>query len=117
MLDFVSQWLNYCALFVLLLAIACKVSPICVYYTKMAIIYAGLLNMGMILSIYGLFHKSYETSRLVKTLLDPVGKLLNIEYQVEGQEFIDKSKAYIVISNHQHTIDMVSIMQVSSPFD
>ena len=114
MSDCVLQGLNYLALFVLLLTIACKISPKCVYYTKVAIIYIGLMNMGIVLSIYGLFHKSYETSRMAKTLLDPVGKLLNIEYQVEGEELIDKNNAYIVIANHQHTLDMVSIMQVSN---
>ena len=114
MADYIWQGLNYFAFFVLLLTIGCKVSPKCLYYTNVSIIYLGLVNFSIVLSVYGLFHKSYETSRLAKTLLDPVGKLLNIEYHVEGQELIDKNKAYIVIANHQHTLDMVSIMQASN---
>ena len=72
------------------------------------------MSMGIVLSFYGPFHKSYETSRLAKTILDPVGKLLNIQYRVEGQKLIDKNKAYIVIANHQHALDLVSVMQVST---
>ena len=70
--------------------------------------------MGNMLSIYGLFHKSYQTSRFAKVLLDPVGKLLNVHYTVQGQELIDKNRAYIVVVNHQHALDVVSVMQVSN---
>jgi len=68
------------------------------------------------LSVYGLFHNSYKTSRFAKVLLDPVGKLLNIQYTVKGQELIDKNRAYIVIVNHQHALDVVSMMQVWGMF-
>ena len=106
------QALNIFALGVLLLTIGCKVSPICLYYTKLAILYLGLINFGNMLSIHGLFHKSYETSRFGKTCLDPVGKLLNIQYFVKGQDMINENRAYIVIANHQHALDLVSMMQV-----
>ena len=112
--DFIWQALNFIALIVLILTIGCKVSPRCLYYTKVTVIYIGLMNMGCVLSIYGLFHKSYETSRMAKSLLDPVGKLLNVQYKVEGQRLLDKNRAYIVICNHQHALDMVSVMQVSN---
>ena len=108
------QVLNIFALAVLLLAIGCKFSPRCLYYTNLTILYLGLINFGNMLSIYGFFHKSYETSRFAKTLLDPVGKLLNIQYIVKGQELIDTNRAYIVIANHQHALDVVSGMQVST---
>ena len=108
------QALNIFALGVLLLTIGCKVSPICLYYTKLAILYLGLINFGNMLSIHGLFHKSYETSRFGKTCLDPVGKLLNIQYFVKGQDMINENRAYIVIANHQHALDLVSMMQVRS---
>ena len=110
--DFIWHALNFIALVVLILTIGCKVSPKCLYYTKITVIYIGLLHMGCFLSIYGLFHKSYETSRMAKSLLDPVGKLLNVQYQVDGQRSLDKNRAYIVICNHQHALDMVSVMQV-----
>ena len=111
--DVLWQALNYLALFILILTIGCKISPRCLYYTKVTTIYLGLLNMGIVLSFYGLFHKTYETSRMGKTMLDPVGKLLNIKYSVKGKELVDKDRAYIIIANHQHTLDMVSGMQVS----
>ena len=113
MADFLWQALNYLAVFILLLTIGCKVSHTCLYYTKVTIIYLGLMNMGIVLSCYGLFHTTYETSRMGKTMLDPVGKLLNIKYRLRGEELVDKNRAYIVIANHQHTLDMVSGMQVS----
>ena len=111
--DLFWQALNCISLLVLLLTIGCKVSPRCLYYTKVTVIYIGLLNMGNVLAIYGLFHKQHETSRLAKSLLDPVGKLLNVKYHVEGQHLIDKNRAYIVVCNHQHALDMISVMQVS----
>ena len=110
--DLMYQALNIFALGVLLLTIGSKVSPICLYYTKLAILYLGLINFGNMLSIHGLFHKSYETSRFGKTCLDPVGKLLNIQYFVKGQDIINENRAYIVIANHQHALDLVSMMQV-----
>ena len=106
------QFLNYFALFILLVVIGCKISNTCVYYTKLAILYLGIVNFGNMLSIYGLFHTSFETNRFAKTALDPVGKLLNIKYQVKGGELINKNRAYIIIANHQHVLDMVSGMQV-----
>ena len=112
--NFIWQALNVIALVVLILTIGCKVSPKCLYYTKVTVIYMGLLNLGCVLSIYGLFHKSYETSRMAKSLLDPVGKLLNVQYQVDGKRSLDKNRAYIVICNHQHALDVVSLMQVNS---
>ena len=112
--DFIWQALNVIAFIVLILTIGCKVSPRCLYYTKVTMIYIGLMNMGCVLSIYGLFHKAHETSRLAKTMLDPVGKLLNVQYQVEGQSLVDKNRAYIIVCNHQHALDMVSVMQVSN---
>ena len=112
--DLFWQALNIFAFVILLVTIGCKISPRCLYYTKVTIIYLGLLNMGNMLSVYGLFHNSYKTSRFAKVLLDPVGKLLNIQYTVKGQELIDKNRAYIVIVNHQHALDVVSMMQVSS---
>ena len=93
--DFMYQALNIFALGVLLITIGCKVSPRCLYYTKVTMIYLGLMNMGNMLSIYGLFHKSYKTSRFAKTVLDPVGKLLNIQYTVKGQDRIDKNRAWL----------------------
>ena len=108
------QALNIFAMAVLLLTIGCKISPKCLYYTKVSIIYIGLLNMGNMLSIYGLFHKSYQTSRFAKVVLDPIGKLLNIQFTVKGQERINKNRAYIVVVNHQHALDVISVMQVSS---
>lgn len=115
--EFIWQALNFIALIVLILTIGCKVSPRCQYYTNVWVIYIGLLHMGCVLSIYGLFHKTYETSRFSKKLLDPIGKLLNVQYQVEGQRLVDKNRAYIVISNHQHALDMVTHMQVWDMFD
>ena len=112
MADLIFQILNYLALAVLIITIGCKISPRCLYYTKVTTIYIGLLYMGIVLSFYGLFPKSYQTSRMAKPLLDPIGKLLNINYRVEGKELIDNNKAYIVIANHQHALDIVSVMQV-----
>jgi len=112
--DFICRALNFISIIILLLTIGCKVSPKCLYYTKVTVIYICFLNTGCVLLIYGLFHKSYETSRMVKSLLDPVGKLLNIQYQVEGQRSLDKNRAYIVVCNHQHALDTVTVMQVSN---
>ena len=112
MSECILQFLNYFAFFILCVVIGCKISTTCVYYTKLTILYLGFINFGNLLSIYGLFHKSFETNRFAKTLIDPIGKLLNIKYHVEGGELIDKNKAYIILANHQHALDVVSAMQV-----
>ena len=114
MWDTICTILIYLSLFVLLLTIACKISPRCVYYLKLTIFYAGLLNMGIWACIYGLFHKSYETSRFVKTMLDPLLILLNIQCQVKGSEYVEKHKSYIIIANHQHALDTLTVMQVGN---
>ena len=112
MSECIWQFLNYFACFILLVVISCKLSTTCIYYTKLILLYLGIINFGNMMSLYGLFHNSFETNRFAKTALDPIGKLLNIKYHVKGGEHINKNRAYIVIANHQHVLDMVTGMQV-----
>ena len=106
------QILNYFSLIVFLVVVACKISTTCVYYTKLTILYLGIFNCVNLMSIYGLFHKPLKTYKFSKTMLDPIGWLLNIRYTVKGEEHIDKTKPYIIVANHQHVLDMVTGPQV-----
>ena len=44
--------------------------------------------------------------------LTAIENLLLICIVVKGKDMIDKNRAYIVIVNHQHALDVVSVMQV-----
>ena len=72
--------------------------------------------MGIMMTFYGLFHNTHDTSRFTKNLLDPIGKLMGIKFNVKGEEFIDKKRCYIVVANHQHSLDVVAAMQVCNEF-
>lgn len=92
-------------------------SPMTNYYIKLMTIYAGFLNMGVWLSIYGIFHKTFETSRFAKKLLDPIGKVLGIHFIVHGSENINRKQPYIIICNHQHALDIITGMQIWDMFE
>jgi lysophosphatidate acyltransferase len=87
------------------------------YYLKLMIIYIGFLNMSIWQTLYGIFHTTYETSRFAKKLLDPLGYLLGIKFTVKGAELINKDQPYIIVCNHQHALDIISVMQIWDKFD
>ena len=45
--------------------------------------------------------------------MEPANTILGITYSIKGTENIDKKKAYVVVCNHQSSVDVLTTMQVS----
>ena len=65
--------------------------------------------------ISGLWHYNapWKASRLSADLMEPANKILGITYSIKGTENIDKKKAYVIVCNHQSSVDVLTTMQVS----
>jgi 1-acyl-sn-glycerol-3-phosphate acyltransferase len=58
------------------------------------------------------YGRPWKTSRFSADLLEPLNQLLGIKYNVKGAENIDKKKAYVVVCNHQSSLDVLAVLQV-----
>lgn len=88
-----------------------------VYYTKLAILYVGYFNIGIVVSIYGLFRNPSKTRKFARICLGIIEKLLGLSFEIKGGEFINRDRAYIVISNHQHALDVITVLHVYNKFN
>lgn len=82
------------------------------YYTKNAIIYFGYFNTGLIVSCVGLFLNRKATRKIGRLCLGFLANLLGLSYEFKGAHLIENDRAYVIISNHQHAIDCIAMMQV-----
>ena len=48
--------------------------------------------------------------------MEPANKILGITYSIKGTGNIDKKKAYVVVCNHQSSVDVLTTMQVIQSF-
>lgn len=83
-----------------------------IYYTKKAILYVGYLHTGLIVSAIGLFCSRSRLRKIGRICFGLIGKLLGISYELRGGAWINSDTAYVVISNHQHAIDCIAMMEV-----
>ena len=58
------------------------------------------------------YNNSWKTSRFSADIIEPVNKILGIKYDLKGKENIDESKAYVVVCNHQSSLDVLAVLQV-----
>jgi len=83
-----------------------------VYYTKTTILYAGLFNSGLIVCCVGLFCSRKVTRKIGRFCLGLLANVLGLKYEMKGAKNIEKNRSYVIISNHQHAIDLMAMMQV-----
>jgi hypothetical protein len=113
------DWLNYILTFfalTLFLSVAISsISPKWDYKVKMFYIYSALLVCGMLMIPYGLVVRNeMKTSLLGEYILNPVSKFFNLTWTVVGKENVDRSRAYVVVCNHQSALDIFVGTKVSS---
>jgi 1-acyl-sn-glycerol-3-phosphate acyltransferase len=53
-------------------------------------------------------------ARFSADVIEPVNRILGISYTVSGTENIDKKKAFVVVCNHQSSLDVLATLQVST---
>jgi 1-acyl-sn-glycerol-3-phosphate acyltransferase len=61
------------------------------------------------------YYNGFFRARLSADLIDPANKILGITYVIHGTENIDKKKAYVVVCNHQSSLDVLAALQVPIP--
>lgn len=119
MLTYFNIFMTWLSLGLLVCALLCKVSKTCDYFVKLFLLYVSYFLTGTLLIPHGLLHygRPWKTSRFSADLLEPLNQLLGIKYNVKGAENIDKKKAYVVVCNHQSSLDVLAVLQVWKLFD
>ena len=85
------------------------------YRVKMTWVYIYFFLSGMVVIPYGLLVQDFmKTSLFWAKVLGPVSTLLNLEWEVIGDEHIDRKRPYVVVCNHQSAIDVLATTQVRS---
>ena len=69
---------------------------------------------GFVVIPYGLLvQDAMKVALFWAKILGPVSKFLNLEWEVVGQENIDRERPYVVVCNHQSAIDVLAATKVS----
>jgi len=134
MIEWFHFFMKWFSLFILTCVLLSKVSRVCDYYLKLLFLWGSYTIAATLLIPYGLtihsFASSFElinlphtpglfhikspwkTSRLSADLISPIGSILGIQWDLKGHENIVADKAYIVVCNHQSSLDVLAVMQV-----
>jgi len=112
-MDYISL-LALTALFLALTTLACHNSKPFAYKVKFAFIYSYVVFvMGMGTWIFrSLGHNIRETTTFCVNSIRPVFQVLGLTLKVSGQEVIEDNTAYVILLNHQHTVDSLVINQL-----
>ena len=105
--------LNYFSYVVLLAVIGCRLSRGFAYYTKQALISINLslIALGMLLA--GTCHSIYSTAVIAHKMIEPLLYWFELEYEVQAPEKFDKKRPYVVVMNHQHSLDTAAAAKVN----
>jgi len=109
--------LNYFSYVVLLSVIGCRFSRTFAYYTKQVLIQINLALAALAMyaagNLLGIFsHGVYSTAVISFKVLEPLLYWFELEYEVQAPEKFDKKKPYIVVMNHQHSLDSAAAGKV-----
>lgn len=88
-----------------------------IYYTKLAILYAGYINAGMAVCFSGIIFSRSQIRKIGRLCIGMIEKLLGLSYEIKGHNFLEADKAYVIVSNHQHAIDVIAMMHVYDKID
>jgi len=117
-MDLLHTILTY---FAILLFISVGLSSISAkwdYRVKITWLYVIYFLSGLVVIPYGLIVQDFmKTSLFWAKILTPVSTLVNLKWEIIGQENIDRKKPYVVVCNHQSSIDVLAVQEMWSLFD
>ncbi len=109
-----TTFLNLLGWFTLVLTVVCQFSGLTKYYVKMATL-PVLMAAGSLVTLpraalhYGDFRGN---SLLFARVCRVFSYLLGIRWRVEVAEPVDKTRSYVVMCNHQSSLDTLAMMEV-----
>ncbi|XP_074653967.1 1-acyl-sn-glycerol-3-phosphate acyltransferase alpha-like [Tubulanus polymorphus] len=97
----------------LLLPILYEFSTTFRYWTKFFFYYLITMIVGIVLVPICLVRpKNIDNYRFIRFLLKTSLKLFNIKTEVRGGEHLQTDKPYIIVCNHQSSLDLIGMMDI-----
>ena len=110
------QVLNWASAIVLLLAVVCRLSRAARFHLRSSLLYVFIFANALLSVPYGLlrpsqFRRNTLFSARLSRLWDP---LLGVRWRVRVDEDsgVDKSRGFIIVCNHQSSLDTYGMMRV-----
>ena len=111
--DLFNLFMTIASTILLIATIISSISPKCDYYVKVFFLYVAYLAASTALIPYGLVVKdAMKTCLMAGKLLHPVNMILGLKWVISGSENIDRSRAYVVVCNHQSALDVQATTMV-----
>ena len=62
--------------------------------------------------VAGTCHSIYSTLMIANKMLEPLLYWYELEFEVQAPEKFDKKRPYVVVMNHQHSLDTAAAAKV-----
>ncbi|KAL5012725.1 hypothetical protein ScPMuIL_011276 [Solemya velum] len=99
--------------FLLLLPIIYELSTTFKYYAKFTFYYTVVMLLGVVVMIYGLWRpKDVNNYKFVAFFVKQIRKLFGITVELRGSENLKSDDPYILVCNHQSSLDFFGMMEV-----
>ncbi len=118
MFDYVVTALNWLSLLLLLSLVASKVSPTARFYFRSFLMYLFILINACASIPYGLAHfGQYRNNTLFSARISQFwDQFLGVTWRVEEEAAPDTNKGYVIVCNHQSSLDTYGMMRVRPLF-
>ena len=113
MMDWLHSFLSFCSILLLISVGFSTFSPKWDYRVKITWTYIYLFLSGFVVIPYGLIVRDAMKCALFwARIIRPISKVLNLQWEIVGQENIDRKRPYVVVCNHQSAIDVLATTHV-----
>lgn len=113
-MHWVNQWLYWTSACVLFLVLSCRASGTARYYVRSFLLYFFIFVNAVLSVPYGLLHLGqFRRNTLFSARLSRAwAPFLGVEWRVEEEVPVDGKKPYIIVCNHQSSLDTYGMMRV-----
>ncbi|KAJ8300215.1 hypothetical protein KUTeg_021734 [Tegillarca granosa] len=99
--------------FLLFLPIVYELSNTFKYYAKFALYYTIVMLTSVVVISYGVFRpKNVKNMKFISWLMKNVKMLFGITIEVRSKENLEIDSPYILVSNHQSSLDFFGMMEI-----
>ncbi|XP_042193550.1 1-acyl-sn-glycerol-3-phosphate acyltransferase beta [Callorhinchus milii] len=100
-------------LLLLLIPVLCQLSATFKYYFKMAFYYSWIMALALgVIPLCLVRGRNVENMKIVRYVLQHIKYLYGIKLQVNGMENLQVKGPFVVISNHQSSLDLMGMMEI-----
>ena len=112
-MDWIHSLLTFLAAILLIAVSISSISAKWDYRVKLAFLYLWIvISSVLIIPITLIIRDPYKAADIWAKILFPVSYLVKLNYKVIGNERIDWSKPYVILCNHQTSLDVFSTIKV-----